>query len=113
MVESGELPPAEKSGKWRWSSVDAALKRNPEEEGWIYFVGIPGFIKIGFAKDLRSRLMQLQISLPFELVVHQKMRGRRYIERGLHYKFHHLHERGEWFRTDPELLNYIKSISGC
>ena len=74
----------------------------------IYFVQAgDGHIKIGFAKDVPSRLAELQTAhvVPLTLLAH--VVGDRLQEAALHRRFAAGRVRGEWFRSSPELLAFI------
>jgi hypothetical protein len=81
--------------------------------GRIYFaqpVG-GGPIKIGFAleRNLKARLMVLQVFCPFDLTVLATIEGSMIDERRLHDRFADLRIRGEWFQPGPELVAFIAS----
>jgi len=73
----------------------------------VYFIGYQGTegcqIKIGLAKDIRRRRMQLQIGSPVTLEIMGWIQSRddASLERALHAKFKKHRERGEWFNLDP------------
>lgn len=73
-------------------------------------------IKIGIAKNVVRRIASLQTSSPSELkllgILKAKSVGQaRELERSLHQTFDKYHIRGEWFKAEVELLNYIKNAS--
>jgi hypothetical protein len=60
---------------------------------------------------LKNRVSSLQIGCPVPLIVLGTVEsGESAIadENSLHRQFDHLHYQGEWFRAEPELLQYIK-----
>ena len=62
-----------------------------------------GFIKIGVARNVQSRLETMQTGCPYELKILASIKcmskGQAYgIERSLHYLFGRDRVRGEWFR---------------
>lgn len=75
----------------------------------IYFVQPEGGpIKIGYTlNDLRKRMAyyQPQIGLPFFVL--GTMEGVKEEESRLHQRFARLRLRGDWFRPEPELLDFI------
>jgi hypothetical protein len=78
--------------------------------GKIYFITDGEFIKIGYTeKDINTRLAQLQTANAKELIVVLDLLGSRELEKQLHKKFGHLKIRGEWFRKEGEILEYIRS----
>lgn len=76
----------------------------------VYFVqsGEGGHIKIGTASDFPKRLQALQTGNPERLTVLGTLPGSLSEEADIHDQFSHLRARGEWFRPEPELLDYIK-----
>jgi hypothetical protein len=83
--------------------------RNAEKKGlmnhFIYLIGDPkrAFCKIGISKNVKRRMAELNV--PFELVLHASVRVMsegmaRYVEFRLHqhFKDHHQHVKGEWFK---------------
>jgi len=77
--------------------------------GYVYFIRTTEAIKIGYTKNTPSRFSNLQTSNPETLVFLGATRGTKEDERDLHQMFCHLQIRGEWFRVEEELLDYIKS----
>lgn len=80
--------------------------------GLIYFVraGADGPIKIGYTRtSLNARLAFLQVGNAETLTVIQRALCGPGFERVLHERFAHLRIRGEWFRPEPELLEYALS----
>lgn len=78
----------------------------------IYFIqnGQDKHIKIGFTQQQpKKRLKELQTGSPHKLKMLRVVEGGRLKESELHERFAHLRVNGEWFRPDPELLDYIKS----
>lgn len=81
----------------------------------IYFIQtiLPngkGPIKIGYTTDsAERRIAALQEGSPFELKVLLQMEGSAKIEKQLHYNFRDLRIVGEWYKCEPDLLNFIKT----
>lgn len=78
----------------------------------IYFIHAlgTGFVKIGRCKDSPARRMKShQIGCPHELRLVATCDGNAKTERALHERFAKSHERGEWFRLDQELVDFIES----
>lgn len=81
--------------------------------GYVYFIqSQSGHIKIGYAKDVASRLAALQCANPEPLTLIGTVAGTRGLEVSLHKRFDAHRRLGEWFDTDPEILNYIKTPHG-
>jgi Meiotically up-regulated gene 113 len=88
--------------------VPSPTRRLKKPKSHVYFTeNGPDFIKIGFSTDPNSRRSQLQTSTPYELRVVLAIPGTMETEKKLHKRFQHLRVRGEWFRKDPELLEFI------
>jgi hypothetical protein len=104
---------ARKKNRIKARKVGAA--RNPDDYPgtWnVYFiqVGEDGPIKIGRAKGSPlTRLDALQVGIPFDLrLVAIIPHVSHHLELDLHRRFDHLRIRGEWFKPEPELLDYIR-----
>lgn len=78
----------------------------------VYFIqeNGNGLIKIGKSDDVSKRIKALQSSTPSKLNLLRVVNGSFDREKYLHHKFSRFHERGEWFRPDPELLKMIGEI---
>lgn len=69
-------------------------------------------IKIGFtAYAMNQRLSMFQVGNPNILVCLATEVGSQELERQRHARFGHLHIRGEWFRRDPALLQFIEMLN--
>lgn len=68
----------------------------------VYMVGIEGepYIKIGFASELSSRMINMQVSSPKKLMVLAVFAGDQVTESLLHRELQEHHVRGEWFDYD-------------
>lgn len=78
----------------------------------VYFIRNPdsGLIKIGTTAYLSRRLSCLRSHSGAELELLGSLPGNRYVEAGLHSRWAGLRVRGEWFRPDPEILEWIKCL---
>lgn len=76
---------------------------------FVYFIqsGESGPIKIGISEDPELRMSRFQIAHGETLRLLACMHGTRSTEKSLHYRFRRLRMRGEWFRPEKELLDYI------
>ncbi len=106
-----------------WTSEDAKAlferkrteKKVQEKAGSnVYFIealGV-GLVKIGVTIHRpESRMADLQIGSGHRLKLIHHVPGWDYEEEmALHRQFKHLLERGEWYRLEPELLDYIHSL---
>jgi hypothetical protein len=108
--------------RYREHQIDlakVALNRFIRTRKWriertIYFVtcDAPDFpIKIGMAGDVTERLRDIRTSLPFEPILLASYPGTSKDERAIQKRFEALRIRGEWFRRENELLDYIASVS--
>lgn len=69
----------------------------------VYFARRGKLIKIGWSRNVRYRVSELKAKLIGTVP------GDRAEEKVLHARFAHLRVRGEWFKKDEELLNYIRN----
>lgn len=77
---------------------------------YVYFVQAGDSIKIGVTVDLGARISALQTSTPHKLKLLKAIAGGRPEEIELHKRFDHLRIRGEWFRAEAELVEYITML---
>ena len=70
-----------------------------------------GMVKIGYSKNPKSRIYGLRVSMPFHLVIEGVCDGTRVEERELHKRFKEHHVKGEWFRIEPEVEAFLKTLS--
>jgi len=77
--------------------------------GFAYFVEAMGLnaVKIGSAVDVERRVTQLQVGCPAELRPLFWQEGGEVRELELHREFAGLHIRGDWFRKEGPLADYI------
>jgi len=81
-------------------------------KSYVYFIldSVKGAIKIGKANDIDTRLSDLQVGNPSDLVVLHYIKCRnsdhaRFMENHYHKTFEKLHIRGEWFTYEKELFS--------
>lgn len=79
-----------------------------DDYGFVYAVGFARYVKIGFTKDIESRLAQLQTAAPLDLTVYRTMRGCQRDERNLHARFKNSRLRGEWFMMDRPVAAWVR-----
>jgi hypothetical protein len=82
--------------------------------GSVYFirpVGAEGPVKIGCSSYPDVRLLTFENWSPVPLEIAAQTEGNFTLEKRFHNHFKHLHERGEWFRADPELSAAIEQIN--
>ena len=81
----------------------------PEVEG-VYFVRCGSRIKIGYSRNIKSRLDGMATSMPTEPHLMAWMPGDAEAEKALHQRFARHRKRREWFSCDPELIAYIQLV---
>jgi hypothetical protein len=106
-VKLGLLPPPRGIGGhrlWKWAEVERCI------DGKVYFLEAGDLIKIGFSRDLRSRIGAILASLPFPSVLLHSIVGTERMERYFHNRFATFRVRKEWFRKEPRLIEYIEGL---
>lgn len=92
-----------------WPNAEPPKRRDVtsvDAHGLVYFARVGELIKIGWTSNLQRRMS----SLGADAVFHTQP-GTKHDERALHAMFNHLLVKGkEWFRSDPELLNFISEL---
>lgn len=75
----------------------------------IYFIqqGKDGPIKIGKSDAPQQRLEQLQTANPYQLNFLGGASDYTYNETDIHKKFKHLRLKGEWFKPEKELFDFM------
>jgi hypothetical protein len=100
-----------------WPIQNLELRKRPARDGrgqyaGVYVVGFEGYIKIGMSADVTHRLAAIQDWLPVKIVVHEILVGEgRACEMALHERFSAYRLRGEWFRLEGALADWVKG--GC
>ena len=80
--------------------------------GFVYFIADEdGYIKIGHASSVPSRIASLQTATRHHLRLIGFIPGTLADERALHAKFASSHVRGEWFAPTPALDSYLDGIA--
>lgn len=94
-----------------WRRVDLGRDwddHNPQ----VYFLRIKGTdeVKIGYSRRLNSRISDLSIAHSKELELIATVSGGVEAEGRLHRRFHRYRIRGEWYRIEGKLAEYIKKL---
>jgi hypothetical protein len=77
----------------------------------VYFIEAPnGLVKIGFSTNPWQRLGKMKVDCPDELILRSFVDGGISEERAFHQRFCSFHVRGEWFRLQGELRDFIDSL---
>lgn len=90
----------------------ADLEWQPVFEGWVYFLRVGQRIKIGHAINVENRLKALQTGSPEKIEVVMAVLGGRRQEERYHARFNAQHERGEWFRYEGALKEFLLESLG-
>jgi Meiotically up-regulated gene 113 len=98
---------------WIDRAALAACGRGAEivaNEPVVYFISPDdGTVKIGFTTCLKSRLRSLRTAHPKKLMILLVVPGTREDEQELHRRFSNLRVRGEWFKLDETIRDFIAS----
>lgn len=76
-----------------------------DRDGVVYFLRFQGLIKIGFTSNLKLRLS----TITHDELLHAQP-GTPADERRVHVAFAHLRENREWFRPEPDLMEFIEHL---
>jgi len=91
-------------------SLATEMRRLDRPVPGVYFVRSGGFITIGFANNLDVRIGGLQVGNPTAIELLAMLPGPRSLERRLHSLFGEHRERGEWFRVNDRLTDFLTSL---
>jgi hypothetical protein len=69
----------------------------------------PGFVKIGWSKNVDTRLKSLQTSSPLPLTLLGKLAASRRLEKELHLRFEPYRASGEWFRLGYRIEMFLRA----
>lgn len=84
----------------------------PRQPATVYFIaGETGAVKIGSARDVQKRLVDLQCGSPITLRVLATTGGGQKQEREYHRRFASSRLHGEWFERTPALLAEITRLN--
>lgn len=81
------------------------MKNDPRTK-CVYFMRYRDRVKIGYSIEPQTRIK----AHPYDEVL-AIVPGGTADEKRYHRKFAHLRENGEWFRAEPELLEYARSLT--
>jgi hypothetical protein len=79
-------------------------------DGFVYFITDNYAIKIGWSLTPAARMANLQTSHHRDLRMIGSITGVKRHEKMLHERFKHLHIRGEWYRNDGELHDFLEGM---
>lgn len=78
----------------------------------IYFFKVEEFVKIGKSNNISNRADVFNVDSPFELELLGTVSGDLREEKLIHSLFHELRTKGEWFKYDKSIIDYIE-INKC
>jgi hypothetical protein len=76
----------------------------------VYFIECSGRIKIGFSKDVQSRLRKFATGSPFKFSLLGAIDGDRYLEHRIHKHLVAYREHGEWFRDCDQVRSVYADL---
>lgn len=88
-------------------SIKSRIETSPKKSGHIYFASAGSYIKIGFATNVKKRIAGLQTGHHKKLSILRVERGTPEDEAKFHKRFGKLRTRGEWFRREGDLAEYL------
>lgn len=86
---------------------DLKIRTTRVEPGYVYFMQMGEFIKIGWSTWPESRRAALQTSNPYDIIILGAYPGDKENEDALHRLFAHAQHRNEWFQKTPGLIAYM------
>jgi hypothetical protein len=77
--------------------------------GYVYFIEACGFLKVGFARDVRERIKGLQTGCPNEISLLDAIadESAQWLEKVLHYFLESHRHHGEWFKLTGDELEEV------
>ncbi|HXI11334.1 MAG TPA: GIY-YIG nuclease family protein [Thermoanaerobaculia bacterium] len=90
--------------------IPSLLPASPTGWCYLYVIQSGAFVKIGRARDIASRLQNLQIGSPEPLRLLAVAPTHWTLEDVAHRAFAEAREQGEWFRLTPEIAGFIKHL---
>lgn len=94
------------------------IKQEPNETKWmkaarvgyVYFVRSSSLVKIGFSTNVLNRIIDLQVGNPIDATLVAAIPGSEDTEKYFHHMFKHHREKGEWFRVEGELEQFLSRM---
>lgn len=83
----------------------------PNDVGYVYFVRMGTFVKIGHTLDVAARMKTIQTSCPAEIHLMKLVPGTVEIERDFHRRFRLHKARGEWFAMQGTLATFLNDCT--
>ena len=95
------------------SSIKALAKQLNDADIEVcgtYFLRSGEFLKIGYTSALGRRVSELETSSANKMEVVGFLPGSRELEMRLHRAFHRLRHKGEWFRYESPLVEFVDAV---
>ena len=86
-------------------------KGKREVRKYVYFAENGGYIKIGLSKDIAARISNLQTGSPLKITLLAYFEATEEDEKMLHRRYKHFRNRGEWFRKNKALMDFIDFVA--
>ncbi len=79
---------------------------------YIYVMQCKNYVKFGYSQNPNSRIKELQTGNPFKIHLLLKVNYNcvSSIEKEIHRYFKEKRERGEWFKIDEEVKDFVKYL---
>lgn len=90
--------------------------RQSKERGFVYLMRSGnGYYKIGISKNTTHRIYNLRRQFPIEIDIVHKIASNNYrnVESFLHKKYEHKKAEYEWFKLEPEDIQWFTSLQDC
>jgi len=89
--------------------IDAIIaSRKPKgparDRGFVYFMKVGHFVKIGFSTRPATRMKELHVGQSKDADLLFAVRGTRADEKAIHHSLSECHSRGEWFEATPSVM---------
>lgn len=112
LIPAFEELPEDYRAPWEKPNLSDRIERHMCDEigtrrSCVYFIGTRLFVKIGYTTNVWQRLSDLNAMSPFRLDILLLAQGDFTQERDFHGQFARQWIRGEWFRHDGKLAEFI------
>lgn len=112
LVTDGIFPKPIRRGVWDRKQFDhylefSRLPTRAVDAGFVYFMKMGDYIKIGWSAWPESRRASLQTSTPYDIIILGAFPGPQQSEGIVHRLFAMHRHKGEWFRIAPSLVAFI------
>ena len=80
------------------------------KRGFVYFLKMGAYVKIGFSTDVKSRIRNLGVGCPEKAEVIGLIPGTEETERFFHSMFASASSNGEWFRLEGVFKEFVEAL---